>query len=91
MLIIMVLGSPSTLFLAMAKIGMKVNFALSQRHFIPNRSHLSENGLRKAPDFYRMLPKRKTVKKSHDIYTVFQLLFAVCGMALLFACFFWLK
>ncbi len=61
MLIIMVLGSPSTLFLAMAKIGMKVNFALSQRHFIPNRSHLSGNGLKNAPDFYGMLQKSNSV------------------------------
>ncbi len=51
----------ATLFLAMAKIGMKVNFALSQRHFIPNRSHLSENGLKNAPDFYGMLQKSNSV------------------------------
>ena len=51
----------ATLFLAMAKIGMKVNFALSQRHFIPNRSHLSGNGLKNAPDFYGMLPKSNSV------------------------------
>ncbi len=51
----------ATLFLAMAKIGMKVNFALSQRHFIPNRSHLSGNGLKNAPDFYGMLQKSNSV------------------------------
>ncbi len=51
----------ATLFLAMAKIGMKVNFALSQRHFIPNRSHLSGNGLKNAPDFYGMLQKINSV------------------------------
>ena len=61
----------SALFLAMAQIGRKVNFALSQYHFITNLSHLSENGLKNGPDFYRMLPKRKTVKKSHEIFTVF--------------------
>lgn len=47
----------ATLFLAMAKIGMKVNFALSQRHFIPNRSHLSGNGLKNMG----MKTKRTTV------------------------------
>ncbi|WP_289764383.1 hypothetical protein [uncultured Duncaniella sp.] len=51
----------ATLFLTMAKIGMKVNFALSQRHFIPNRSHLSGNGLKNAPDFYGMLQKSNSV------------------------------
>lgn len=51
----------ATLFLAMVKIGMKVNFALSQRHFIPNRSHLSGNGLKNAPDFYGMLQKSNSV------------------------------
>ena len=51
----------ATLFLAMAKIGMKVNFALSQRHFIPNRSHLSGNSLKNAPDFYGMLQKSNSV------------------------------
>ncbi len=51
----------ATLFLTMAKIGMKVNFALSQRHFIPNRSHLSGNGLKNAPNFYGMLQKSNSV------------------------------
>ncbi len=51
----------ATLFLAMTKVGMKVNFALSQRHFIPNRSHLSGNGLKNAPDFYGMLQKSNSV------------------------------
>lgn len=51
----------ATLFLAMTKVGMKVNFALGQRHFIPNRSHLSGNGLKNAPDFYGMLQKINSV------------------------------
>lgn len=51
----------ATLFLAMTKVGMKVNFALSQRHFIPNWSHLSGNGLKNAPNFYGMLQKSNSV------------------------------
>ena len=33
---------------------------------------MSGNGLKNGPDFYRMLTKRNSVKKSHDILTVFQ-------------------